>query len=139
MAALNGPARAAAIFRAEVDTADACRRAYAAAVEVSRSIDAVNADRRAAGDTPIGFAMGLHVGEVAYGNVGGLKRLDFTVLGQAVNYASRLQDLAKRLGQPVLVSSAVAEHLSDHLVAAGAHALRGIGRSERVFTLPAAA
>ena len=53
--------------------------------------------------------MGLHVGEVAYGNVGGQKRLDFTVLGPAVNYASRLQNLAKRLGRPVLISSDVRE------------------------------
>jgi adenylate cyclase len=128
-----------AIFRAETDAADAVRRAYAATVDVRSAIDEVNAVRVPAGDLPIEFAMGLHVGQVAYGNVGGQKRLDFTVLGPAVNYASRLQNLAKRLGQPVLISSAFANHLAEPLVAAGAHAMRDIGRSEKVFALPAAA
>ena len=128
-----------AIFRAETDAADAVRRAYAATVDVRSAIEDVNAVRVSAGDLPIEFAMGLHVGQVAYGNVGGQKRLDFTVLGPAVNYASRLQNLAKRLGQPVLISSAFANHLAEPLVAAGAHAMRDIGRSERVFALPAAA
>jgi adenylate cyclase len=128
-----------AIFRAEIDAADAVRRAYAASVDVRAAVAEVNVTRASSGDLPMEFAMGLHVGEVAYGNVGGQKRLDFTVLGQAVNYASRLQNLAKRLGQPVLISSAFANYLPEPLVAAGAHAMRDIGRSERVFSLPEAA
>jgi adenylate cyclase len=128
-----------AIFRAESDAADACRRAFAATADTGLAVAAVNTERAAAGEPPIEFAMGLHVGEVAYGNVGGLKRLDFTVLGPAVNYASRLQGLAKRLGQPVLVSNAFAECVAEQLVDAGAHPLRGIGRAEQVFALPAAA
>jgi adenylate cyclase len=83
--------------------------------------------------------MGLHVGEVAYGNVGGRTRLDFTVLGPAVNYASRLQELAKRLGQSVLISRDFAAALTDELVNLGSHPLRGIGKAEQVFALPAAA
>jgi adenylate cyclase len=128
-----------AIFRAETGVPDAVRRAYAASVDVRTAVDAVNAERANAGEMPMEFAMGLHVGEVAYGNVGGHTRLDFTVLGPAVNYASRLQNLAKRLGQPVLVSNAFAKELTEPLVPAGAHAMRDIGRSERVFALPAAA
>jgi adenylate cyclase len=128
-----------AIFRAEIGVTDAVRRAHAATVDVRTSIGAVNVERAIAGETPIEFAMGLHVGQVAYGNVGGQTRLDFTVLGPAVNYASRLQNLAKRLGQPVLVSSDFANVLAEPLVPAGAHAMRDIGRSEKVFALPAAA
>jgi adenylate cyclase len=96
----------------------------------------VNVERATAGETPIEFAMGLHVGQVAYGNVGGQTRLDFTVLGPAVNYASRLQNLAKRLGQPVLISSDFANVLAEPLIPAGAHSMRDIGRSEKVFALP---
>ena len=128
-----------AVFRAESDAADACRRAFAATADAGLAVAAVNSGRTDAGEAPIEFAMGLHVGEVAYGNVGGQKRLDFTVLGPAVNYASRLQDLAKRLGQPVLVSNAFAECVAEQLVDAGAHPLRGIGRAEQVYALPAAA
>ena len=128
-----------AIFRAETDAADAVRRAYAATVDVRSAIEEVNVVRSARATCRSSSPMGLHVGQVAYGNVGGQKRLDFTVLGPAVNYASRLQNLAKRLGQPVLISSAFANHLAEPLVAAGAHAMRDIGRSEKVFALPAAA
>lgn len=128
-----------AIFSAEAGIAEACRRAYAATVDVGKAVKAVNTGRQDAGEMPIAFAIGLHVGQIAYGNVGGMKRLDFTVLGPAVNYASRLQNLAKRLGQPVLVSNDFASQLSEPLVAAGAHALRDIGRSEKVFALPTAA
>jgi adenylate cyclase len=128
-----------AIFRAESDAADACRRAFGATTDTRQSIATVNAARLQDGEPKIDFAIGLHVGEVAYGNVGGQNRLDFTVLGPAVNYASRLQDLAKRLGRQVLISSAFADCVAERLVDAGAHPLRGIGRAEQVFALPAAA
>jgi adenylate cyclase len=128
-----------AVFRAEGDVAEACRRAFAATADTAHAIAAVNAGRAGGGEAEIEYAMGLHVGEVAYGNVGGQKRLDFTVLGPAVNYASRLQELAKRLGQPVLISNAFAECVAERLVDAGAHPLRGIGRAEQVYALPAAA
>ena len=102
-------------------------------------IAALNGERREAKAPAIDFAMGLHVGEVAYGNVGGRTRLDFTVLGPAVNYASRLQDLAKRLGQEVLMSREFAAAVSGDVVELGAYPLRGIGKAEQVFALPAAA
>ena len=128
-----------AIFSSGGDVSEACRRAFAAALDAQTAIAAVNEERRPRGAPVIGFAMGLHVGEVAYGNVGGRTRLDFTVLGPAVNYASRLQDLAKRLRQPVLVSREFAEMLKGDVVELGAYPLRGISKAEQVFALPAAA
>jgi adenylate cyclase len=127
-----------AIFRADPDISEACLRAFAAALDAQTSISTLNAERRSKAP-PIGFAMGLHVGEVAYGNVGGRTRLDFTVLGPAVNYASRLQDLAKRLGQSVLVSRDFANAVAGEVVELGTYPLRGIGKAEQVFALPAAA
>jgi adenylate cyclase len=122
-----------AIFRTDGAAGEACLRAYAAASEAGAAIATLNVERRRAKHPAIGFAMGLHVGEVAYGNVGGRQRLDFTVLGPAVNYAARLQDLAKRLNQPLLVSRAFADRIAQPLTAFGAHPLRGIGRAEEVF------
>jgi adenylate cyclase len=78
----------------------------------------------------------LHVGEVAYGNVGAPQRLDFTVIGPAVNRASRLLDLAKRLEQQVLVSDALAQELDQHLVDLGRHRLGVWSTRSRSFTLP---
>lgn len=123
------------IFRADPDTADACRRAHEATKEIARTLANFKPAGASEGQPVIGFAIGLHVGEVAYGNVGGRRRLDFTVLGTAVNYASRLQDLAKRIGNPVLVSSDFAACLPEPLADLGSHPLRGIGRAERVFAL----
>lgn len=126
-----------AIFRADPDAADACRRALAATVAARDAVAAFNLKQDA--ETPdaptIAFGMGLHVGDVAYGNVGGSHRLDFTVLGPAVNYASRLQDLAKHLEEPILTSQAFAECAPADLVDLGVHALRSIGETERVFAV----
>ena len=83
------------------------------------------------------FVVGLHVGEVAYGNIGGRRRLDFTVLGPAVNYASRLQDLAKSLSRGILLSREFSRLISNPVVDLGDHSLRGIGDAERIFELGA--
>jgi adenylate cyclase len=64
----------------------------------------------AADGTPLIFIATLHVGQVVYGNIGSPDRLDFTVLGPAVNLVSRLEALAKQLGRPVLCSAAFAKH-----------------------------
>ena len=125
-----------AIFPAEADSADACRRATAAALDSFKGVDQLNAERTARGDDAVEFVVGLHVGEVGYGNIGGRRRLDFTVLGPAVNYASRLQDLAKTLGCGVLLSQTFSELITFPVVDLGDHPLRGIGDLERVFELP---
>jgi adenylate cyclase len=120
-----------AIFRADRDLGDSCRRALEAAIEAQAALSRLGGE--SADQPPASFAMGLHVGEVAYGNVGGRRRLDFTVLGPAVNYASRLQDLAKRLDAPVLISQAFAGSDPDRFRDIGLHPLRGISAAEQVF------
>ncbi|WP_052003059.1 adenylate/guanylate cyclase domain-containing protein [Microvirga sp. BSC39] len=120
----------------EHDRMAACRKALAAAQEFGRRTDAENALRRSSGNPLLSHGLALHVGEVAYGNVGAPHRLDFTVIGPAVNRASRLLDLAKRLDQQVLVSHAVARELDQPLVDLGRHPLRDVEKPQRVFTLP---
>jgi adenylate cyclase len=70
---------------------------------------------------------------VAYGNVGSAKRLDFTVIGRAVNRAARFQEIAKQLGQRVVTSEAFAQMMSQPLTELGHFRLRGIERLERIF------
>jgi adenylate cyclase len=114
----------------------ACRKALAAAQEFCRRSEAENDLRRSAGTAALVHGLALHVGEVAYGNVGAPHRLDFTVIGPAVNRASRLLYLAKRLDQQVLDSHALAREVSQPLVDLGRHQLRDVERPQRVFTLP---
>jgi adenylate cyclase len=77
--------------------------------------------------------LGLHVGEVFYGNVGSRERLDFTVIGQAVNEASRIAAMCRSVDQSVLVSSAFA-NVERRLVSVGRYALRGVAHPQELFT-----
>ena len=97
-----------------------CERALAA----MRDARAEVAERRARGQDPPRFGIALHVGEVAYGNVGGAERLDFTCIGRAVNLAARLESLAGALGRDVLASEAFAR-LCGGLERVGEYEVKG--------------
>ena len=84
------------------------------------------------------FTATLHVGQVVYGNIGSPDRLDFTVLGRAVNLVSRLEGLAKELDRPLLCSAVFAAALDAPLAPLGRFALKGVTEPEEVFA-PAAA
>jgi adenylate cyclase len=87
-----------------------------------------------AGDgSPLAFVAALHLGEVAYGNIGSPERLDFTVLGPAGNLASRLEGLAKQLGQPLLCSAAFAGTLDVPITSLGSFPLKGVAQPQEVF------
>ena len=82
--------------------------------------------------------LGLHIGEVFFGNIGSHDRLDFTVVGPAVNEASRIAAMCRSVDQKVLVSAAFAAALGEtgaRLVSVGRYALRGVGRPQELFTL----
>ena len=96
-----------AIFTAE-DRKHACGAALAAAVAARKAIEELNRRRAADGKPATDMYLGLHVGEVFYGNVGSRERLDFTVIGPAVNEASRIAAMCRSVDQPVLMSSAFA-------------------------------
>jgi adenylate cyclase len=108
-----------------------------AAGTAARTIEALNAERAAAARPLIRYGLALHPGEVLYGNIGGPARLDFTVIGPAVNLVARLQGLCAGLGRRVLLSAAFAELLDDGVVALGEHELKGIARPQPVFGLAA--
>ena len=126
-----------AIFTAE-DSARACRAALAAAVAARRAVADVNRRRTAESQPTTDMYLGLHVGEVFYGNIGSKERLDFTVVGPAVNEVSRIASLCRSVDQPLLISSAFASAISEpknRLVSVGRYALRGVGRPQDLYTL----
>jgi len=128
-----------AIFRTdERRRAATCASALAAASDALDLMDLLAARRREAGQPTPGLGIALHVGTVQYGNVGAEARLDFTVIGPAVNEAARIEALCKELGHPLLVSQAFAEAAADsrgHLVSLGRHRLRGVREEAELFTL----
>jgi adenylate cyclase len=127
-----------AIFPAEDDEdfAPSSLRALEAATAGLEQLSAINLARRERGQTEFRIGIGLHLGEVIYGNVGAADRLDFTVIGPAVNLASRIEGLTKRLLRPLLTSSAFAEICPRPLVSLGFHPVRGLHQPEEVFGLP---
>ncbi|MGH7929636.1 MAG: adenylate/guanylate cyclase domain-containing protein [Candidatus Binatia bacterium] len=126
-----------AIFRAD-DRSRACRASLAAASNARRAVAALNQRRLMESLPTTDMYLGLHVGEVFYGNIGSRERLDFTVVGPAVNEVSRIAGLCRSVDQPLLVSSAFASALSEAnklLVSVGRYALRGVGRPQDLFTI----
>jgi adenylate cyclase len=129
-----------AMFPLRDDAAAApCARALDAAQATLSGVDALRrerarTDRRLATD----IHLALHVGEVLYGNIGSPDRLDFTVVGPAVNEVSRIEALCRSLEQRVIVSSAFAAEAGPargRLVSLGRYALKGVRRPEELFTL----
>jgi adenylate cyclase len=120
------------------DDAEPCARALDAAVAVLAAADRLRRQRLAAGLPATGIHLALHVGEVLYGNIGSRDRLDFTVVGPAVNEVARIEALCRSLDQQVIVSSAFAaadEAARSRLVSLGRYALKGVRRPEELFTL----
>ena len=125
-----------AIFRSE-DGVLACRAAVAAAVNAAERIEALNRRRAAERLPTTHMYLGLHVGEVFFGNIGSKDRLDFTVVGPAVNETSRIAAMCRSVDQRILMSAAFAQALDDprRVVSVGRFALRGVGRPQELFTL----
>ena len=115
------------------------RAALRAEHRFRRNMKALNA-RRAAEGRPVTTAhVGLHVGEVFYGNIGSDDRLDFTVVGPAVNEVSRIASMCRSVDRELLMSSAFRSRpRCRRAKLSGVHrplALRGIGRAQDLYTL----
>ncbi|MCA8909202.1 MAG: adenylate/guanylate cyclase domain-containing protein [Rhodospirillaceae bacterium] len=82
---------------------------------------------------PLATGIALHLGEVFFGNVGAPDRLDFTVIGRAVNEAARVEALCKELGRPVLITAPVADLLDAPLDHLGEHPLRGVAAPVSIY------
>jgi adenylate cyclase len=121
----------------EADRARTCQNALDAAAETMRSLEMLNATRAASGVPTVTVDIALHIGEVLCGNVGATDRLDFTVIGPAVNEVTRIEALCEPLHSTVLVSAEFAAALGnagDRLVSLGRHRLRGIREAKEIFT-----
>lgn len=128
-----------AIFKF-ADDDSACCSAIAAADELFGTLATIN-DRRGAEDLPLtNFSLALHLGDLMYGNIGAEDRLDFTVIGPAVNMAARIQAMCRPLEQDLIISSVMAGSAvreRKRIVSIGRYVLRGIPEPQELFTLVA--
>jgi adenylate cyclase len=113
----------------------ACEAALQAAAAGNEELDALNNRRAARNLAPLSHGIGLHVGEVMYGNIGADRRLDFTVIGQAVNVASRIESLCGKLGRRTLASADLAVLAGGPLSPVGTFELKGLPGSQVVYSL----
>jgi adenylate cyclase len=126
-----------AIFPAD-NREEACRGALAAAARVRDGVVELNGRRAAAGLPTTQVYLALHVGDVFYGNIGSKDRLDFTVIGPAVNEVSRILAMSRSVEQDVLISASFADALDSamrrRLISVGRYALRGVAQPQELFT-----
>ena len=114
----------------------AAKASATAAREAVEGLRSLNRERSTSADwRALKTGIGLHVGEVFFGNVGAARRLDFTVIGEAVNIASRVEGLCKQLDREILLSEPVAALLDETAEAMGAQRLKGMQKAEQVFAL----
>ena len=113
----------------------ACCAAIDAAREALEGLGRLNKARRAEGQPPLRCGIALHKGDVMYGNIGAPGRLDFTVIGPAVNLVTRIEDMTRELDPPIVFSHKVAERCGCPHRSLGRHAFKGIAGEREVFTL----
>ncbi|MEM7215671.1 MAG: adenylate/guanylate cyclase domain-containing protein [Pseudomonadota bacterium] len=115
--------------------AEKCREAALAAGKILNELVKLNSTRAGEDRQPLEIGIGINAGQVSYGNIGSPGRLDFTVLGNAVNVASRIEGLTKTVGNRVLATRIVADAAPEFFVEQGHHEVRGISQPVEVFGL----
>jgi adenylate cyclase len=121
-----------AVFGAPVADAGHADQAVRTAREMSRRLADWNAARARVGKGPLRHGIGIHTGTVLAGSIGSRDRLAYTLVGDAVNLASRIQSLTKELGGDILVSGATRDRLADPSALERVTAARVKGRSAEV-------
>lgn len=125
-----------AIFPSTAGMNSAAERAVEAARLALAALEQLSSEQTKDGRPGLRMGVSLHVGDVFYGNIGGRSRLDFTVIGSAVNEASRVESLCKEVGVPLLVTRAFADALGhERLSPLGTRTLRGVKKEQELFTL----
>lgn len=102
-----------ALFGAPVQHPDDPIRAVQAAIDMLRRLDGFNQQRAQAGTAALRIGIGIHTGDVVAGPIGPDTRMEYGVVGDAVNLASRVQDLTKKVGATILVTDTTAAHLGE--------------------------
>lgn len=121
------------IRKGQATVKQGCKRALAASADADRRLAKVNATRQQAGLAELSFGLGLHIGDVLFGNIGLPERLSFSVIGPTVNVVARIEALTKELNRSVLVSESFARNVPISWDKLGKHELPGIEKPLEVL------
>jgi adenylate cyclase len=122
------------IRKGKLTVKQACTKAMRAMREAERRVSRLNAKRTANGLPLVEYGLGLHVGDVLYGNIGVPERLEFSVIGPAANETARLESLTKEIGHRVIASEKFARNIKGDWVALGKKNLKGVGGPMKLFS-----
>lgn len=122
-----------AIFPIQADAARVCAAALNAAGRAQAALADENRRREGASQPLIDYGLALHVGDVMYGNIGSDTRLDFTVIGPAVNLTARIESMCRQLGRQLLLSADFVAAGGFAARSLGAFSLKGIGADQEIF------
>lgn len=117
---------------------EAAQAALATVDELRSQITDRNCERQNHGLPTTSFTLALHAGRIFYGNIGAENRLDFTVIGPAVNLTARLSSMHSSLEQNLIISDQVcrlAENTDHDLVSLGRYMVRGVSEPQELFTI----
>ncbi|MDA9009296.1 adenylate/guanylate cyclase domain-containing protein [Alphaproteobacteria bacterium] len=114
----------------------ACRAAYSAVFSAVQSVNEINKQREEAGNDIITFGIALHTGRLTYGNIGAPGRLDFTVIGPAVNLASRIEGFCSQLDRTVLASQDFVDSYGGDFVSLGSFRAKGVEEAVPLYGCP---
>ena len=123
------------VIESDAERNHKCRQAALAAASVLTGLATLNQTRVDAGRQQLDMGIGINAGHVSYGNIGSPGRLDFTVLGSAVNVASRIEGLTKTVGDRVLATATVADAAPDLFAERGRYEVRGLNHPIDIFGL----
>ncbi len=127
-----------ALFGAPLSHPDDADRAVRAAVEIAEKLVVLNAEKARGGFCPIEIGIGINTAEVIAGNVGADRRMEYTVIGDGVNVAARLEKLTKRFPTKIIIGHATHDRLTDKLgaIAHGETTVEGRTQPLRIYGVP---
>ena len=121
-----------AVWGAPQSSGDDPYNATLAALEMRKALAKLNEKRTARGQIPLKIGVGLHAGPVISGTIGSTERMEYTVIGDTVNMASRIESSTKAFGADLLISDEVGRHVENRLILDYAGAAEVKGKSEPI-------